>query len=357
VAASSQQKLDTILASLMPMGVQISEGEEDAVLKTITQDGVAPPDFYSTTIYPTDVRINGRWVRASRQRMDAFLVFSQNEKEPEVRCAVMHSLKKDDKVVCGVEGIRIHTHQSSRKHDAFEFMSSGVSSERRVEVAIDAVAWEMQRIREQKGRIVVVAGPVVIHTGAGRYLAWLIRNGFVQALLGGNAIAVHDIEQALFGTSLGVDLKRNTRVHGGHRHHLAAINSIRECGGIPQAVKQGVLRQGVMYECVKKGIPFSLAGSIRDDGPLPDTSMDLIKAQKEYSDLIKDADMILMLSTMLHAIGAGNMTPAGVRIICVDINPAVVTKLADRGSIESTGIVTDVGLFLNLLVARLEDES
>jgi lysine-ketoglutarate reductase/saccharopine dehydrogenase-like protein (TIGR00300 family) len=355
VAASSPEKLDTLIASLMPMGIQISEGDEDVLLKTITQDGVAPSDFYSTTIYPTDIRLNGRWIRASQQRMDAFLVVLHKDSDPKVRCTVMHSLRKGDKVVCGVKGIRIHTHPGGRKHDTFEFMSSGVSSERRVESAIDAVAWEMQRVRERKGRIVVVAGPVVIHTGAGKYLAWLVRNGYVQAFLGGNAIAVHDIEQALFGTSLGVDLKSNIRVQGGHRHHLAAINRLRACGGITRAVKDGVLRQGVMYECVKQGVPFSLAGSIRDDGPLPDTRMDLIEAQKEHAELIKNADMILMLSSMLHSIGVGNMTPAGVRMICVDINPAVVTKLADRGSVESFGIVTDVGLFLNLLVDRLKE--
>ena len=177
----------------------------------------------------------------------------------------------------------------------------------------------------------------------------------MQVFLGGNAIAAHDIEQALFGTSLGVDLKSNVRVHGGHRHHLAAINRIRAHGSISRAVEEGILKQGVMYECVKKGVPFSLAGSIRDDGPLPDTKMDLIEAQKEHACLTKNADLILMLSTMLHSIGVGNMTPAGVRMICVDINPAVVTKLADRGSVESFGIVTDVGLFLNLLVDRLKE--
>lgn len=355
VAATSSEKLETLIALLMPMGIQVTDGDENVRLRTITQDGVAPADFYSTTIYPTDVRLNGRWVRASGQRMDAFLIVSQKDGDPGVRCTVMHSLRKGDHIVCGIKGIRIHSYPKGRKHDTFEFMSSGVSSERRVEVAIEAAAWEMQRIRESDGRIVVVAGPVVIHTGAGKYLAWLVRNGYVQAFLGGNAVAAHDIEQALFGTSLGVDLKSNVRVQGGHRHHLAAINRIRACGNIALAVQQGVLHQGVMYECVKQGVPYSLAGSIRDDGPLPDTKMDLISAQKEHAELIRGADMILMLSTMLHSIGVGNMTPAGVRMICVDINPAVVTKLADRGSMESFGIVTDVGLFLNLLINRLKE--
>jgi lysine-ketoglutarate reductase/saccharopine dehydrogenase-like protein (TIGR00300 family) len=195
---------------------------------------------------------------------------------------------------------------------------------------------------------------VVIHTGAGGHLAWLVREGYVQALLGGNAIAVHDVEQALMGTSLGVDLQQGVAVHGGHRHHLKAINTIRRCGGLAAAVEQGVLKEGIFHACLRRGVPFVLAGSIRDDGPLPDTEMDLIAAQAAYAHALQGAEMVLMLSSMLHSIGVGNMTPAGVKLVCVDINPAVVTKLSDRGSLESVGVVTDVGLFLSMLVRQLQ---
>ena len=206
----------------------------------------------------------------------------------------------------------------------------------------------------------MVAGPVVVHTGGAAYLAWLVREGHVQAVLGGNGVAVHDIEQALLGTSLGVDSKLGASVSGGHRNHLRAINTIRRCGGVRPAVEQGVLTSGIFYECVRREVPFVLAGSIRDDGPLPDTLMDLVQAQEQYARHIRGAAMILMLSSMLHSIGVGNMTPAGVKLVCVDINPAVVTKLSDRGSVESVGIVTDVGSFLSLLthrLGRLENES
>jgi lysine-ketoglutarate reductase/saccharopine dehydrogenase-like protein (TIGR00300 family) len=233
-------------------------------------------------------------------------------------------------------------------------MSSGVSSERRVELVVEQVAWELRKIKDSGGKVVVTAGPVVIHTGGGEHLSRLIREGYVQGLLGGNAIAVHDMEQNILGTSLGVDMKRGVAVRGGHRHHLKIINTVRRFGSISKAVEAGVVISGVMYECVKNNIPFSLAGSIRDDGPLPDTQMNLILAQQEYSQIIQGADMILMLSSMLHSIGVGNMTPAGVRMVCVDINPAVVTKLSDRGSIESVGVVTDVGLFLSLLLQQLD---
>ncbi len=223
-----------------------------------------------------------------------------------------------------------------------------------MELIVEQIAWDLRHIRDQGGKVVVVAGPVVVHTGGSAHLARLIREGYVQALLGGNAIAVHDLEQAMMGTSLGVDMQRGVSVRGGHRHHLKVINKIRGCGNIQAAVEQGVVTSGIFYECVKRQVPFSLAGSIRDDGPLPDTHMNLIEAQQDYARLLEGADMILMLSSMLHSIGVGNMTPSGVKMVCVDINPAVVTKLSDRGSLESVGVVTDVGLFLSLLTRQLE---
>jgi lysine-ketoglutarate reductase/saccharopine dehydrogenase-like protein (TIGR00300 family) len=266
-------------------------------------------------------------------------------------------LEVGEQVVVDVQGIRtIRKTESREKRNAeeFSFMSSGVSSERRVELVVEQVAWELRKIRDAGGKVVVTAGPVVIHTGGGEHLSRLIREGYIQALLGGNAIAVHDIEQSIMGTSLGVDMKRGIAVRGGHRHHLKVINTIRRYGSIAKAVDAGVIKGGVMYECVKNNVPFCLAGSIRDDGPLPDTQMDLIKAQEKYAELLKGAEMILMLSSMLHSIGVGNMTPAGVKMVCVDINPAVVTKLSDRGSVESVGVVTDVGLFLSLLTKQLD---
>ncbi len=359
ISAPSDEVLDKIMGDMIELGAVVGpRGERDAELKAVTQAGVAPDDFLATTIYPTEVRVGGKWLRVQDQRMDGVIVV--DESAATARCVVFRYLNAGDKVVTGSEGVRTIRRTSARDgrgtgqaEQEFSFMGAGVSSERRVELLVDQISWELHRIRERGGRIVVVAGPVVIHTGGGEHLAWLVRHGYVQALLGGNAIAVHDIEQALLGTSLGVDLKVGASVEGGHRHHLRAINTIRRCGSIARAVEQGVLTSGILYECVRRGVPFSLAGSIRDDGPLPETRMDLIQAQEEYSRLLKGADLILMLSSMLHSIGVGNMTPAGVRLVCVDINPAVVTKLSDRGSVESVGVVTDVGLFLNLLTQRL----
>ncbi len=365
VSAPSGEVLDKIAGQLIDLGAVAAPREQsDAELKPVTHPGVAPDDFYATNIYPTEVRIAGRWLRVQDQRMDGIVTVSRptgaGADGVVARCKLLRDLVSGEEVVVGSSGIR--TVRKTEARDArgaqptekeFAFMRGEVSSERRVELVVEQISWEMHRIRGQGGRIAVVAGPVVIHTGGGEYLAWLIRNGYVQALLGGNAIAVHDIEQTLFGTSLGLDLKRGNSVRGGHRHHLRAINTIRRCGGIARAVEQGALTSGVFYDCVRNHVPFALAGSIRDDGPLPETEMNLIQAQADCARLIRGAEMILMLSSMLHSIGVGNMTPAGVRLVCVDINPAVVTKLADRGSIESVGVVTDVGLFLNTLTQRL----
>ncbi|NEP04600.1 MAG: TIGR00300 family protein [Okeania sp. SIO2G4] len=358
VSAPSHEVMEEIMSQLIDIGALVpTEDVEDAKLESVEQDGVAPDDFYVSTIYPTEVRVKGQWIRVQNQRMDGAIAITETDGKIQAKCKVLRDVKIGEKVVVDVIGIRSIRKTESREkrnQEEFSFMSAGVSSERRVELIVEQVAWELRQVRDRGGKIVVTAGPVVIHTGGSEHLAHLIRQGYVQALLGGNAIAVHDIEQSLMGTSLGVDMKQGVAVHGGHRHHLKTINTIRRCGSIAKAVETGILKKGVMYECVKNNVPFCLAGSIRDDGPLPDTQMDLIKAQEEYTELLKGADMVLMLSTMLHSIGVGNMTPAGVKMVCVDINPAVVTKLSDRGSVESVGVVTDVGLFLSLLVAQLE---
>ncbi|MGB3295421.1 MAG: TIGR00300 family protein, partial [Phormidesmis sp.] len=356
VSAPDSTVMDDIMGQLIDLGaVSLPEEATPAALEAVVQAGVAPDDFYVTTIYPSEVLVGEDWVKVEGQRMDGAIAITRESNGPVARCKLLRDLQVGEEVVVGSKGIHtLRTAPSLKtKTDDFSFMGAGVSSERRVELVVEQIAWDLRRIRDRGGKVVVTAGPVVIHTGGSEHLKKLIREGYVHALLGGNAIAVHDIEQSMMGTSLGMDMKRGVSVQGGHRHHLKAINTIRRHGSIANAVEAGVLTSGVMYECVKNNVPFSLAGSIRDDGPLPDTQMDLLEAQTDYARLIEGADLILMLSTMLHSIGVGNMTPAGVKMVCVDINPAVVTKLSDRGSVESTGVVTDVGLFLSLLVQQL----
>jgi lysine-ketoglutarate reductase/saccharopine dehydrogenase-like protein (TIGR00300 family) len=358
VSAPSHDVMEEIVSHLIDLGAVPPPQEAcDTNLELVTKAGVAPDDFYVTTIYPTEVRVRCEWIKVGNQRMDGAIVVSETKTGTSASCKILRDLEVGERVIVGVEGIRTTRKPESREKrnsTEFSFMGAGVSSERKVELVVEQIAWELRQIRDRSGKVVVTAGPVVIHTGGAEHLSSLIRQGYVQALLGGNAIAVHDIEQSLMGTSLGVDMQKGVPVRGGHRHHLKVINLIRRYGSIAEAVEKGVVKKGVMYECVKNNVPFSLAGSIRDDGPLPDTEMDLIKAQTEYAKLLEGTDMILMLSSMLHSIGVGNMTPAGVKMVCVDINPAVVTKLSDRGSVESVGVVTDVGLFLSLLVKQLD---
>ncbi len=340
------EALDEIVAELVSLGCAV-EGDKPVALAPSAADRTVPENFYSTTNHKTEVRLASGWVPVENQRMDACLVVDPAANR--ARCVKLRDIKKGDLVVCGGAGVRVHPHFKSRDKQDFVFMSNEVSSERRVERMVEAIAREMREIRERGGRIVVVAGPVVVHTGGGEHLGRLIRAGYVQAILSGNALAVHDAERALYGTSLGVDLGTGIPAHEGHMNHMRAINAINTAGSLRAAVEKGVLRSGVIYECVKAGVPFVLAGSIRDDGPLPDVLMDLIVAQEKTAEQLVGAEMALILASMLHGIGVGNMLPSWVKTICVDINPAVVTKLADRGSAQAVGIVTDVGLFLRLL--------
>jgi arginine dihydrolase len=347
VSAGSAPALQRLVEELMPLGCHAVE-EHDALLRVADRDGCAPEDFYSTTNMRTHVRVNGRWVEVKRQRMDAVIVVG----DAEAVCRKLREIKAGDRVVCGLEGLRVTPEFRDRERPHFAFMSNEVSSERRVEASVARVA-AMVRGAKARGRVVFAVGPVVIHTGGAVYLSELIRLGYVDVLLSGNALAVHDAELSLFGTSLGVDLEAGVPVYGGHRHHMRAINAINRAGGIRAAVDSGVLTSGIMADCIRKGVEYILAGSIRDDGPIVDTVTDIVEAQDRYTEALASASIVIVLSTMLHGIGVGNMLPAWVPVVCVDINPAVVMKLADRGSSQTIGIVTDVGLFLHQLAKSL----
>ena len=352
VVAPSKETLDKTLEELVELGCYQAQ-ITDAQLKPAPMDRVVPDDFYSTTNHRTYLRFNGAWQEVERQRMDAVIVVDESANGPRAVCRKLRDVRQGEMVVCGAQGIRIQPEFKARDRMGFAFMANEISSERRAETAVRKVAQMMRQIKAEGGRIVFVAGPVVIHTGGTAAFSQIIRQGYVDALLAGNAIAVHDIEHTLYGTSLGVDLENGIPIEEGHKNHMRAINVINRHGSIKGAVEAGVLRGGVMYECVKHGVPFVLAGSIRDDGPLPDTEMDLIVAQEAYARQLEGAQMVICLSSMLHSIGVGNMTPSWVRMVCVDINPAVVTKLSDRGSQQTVGIVTDVGTFLDLLAQQL----
>ncbi len=348
IDAEDEGSMRKILSQLLGLGCSMVESG-DAALTTVARDKCAPEDFYSTTNYRTYVRLNDQWVEVENQRMDAMIVVNGDR----AACRRLRDLKAGDRVVIGMGGIRVVPESKERDRLAFAFMSNGISSERQVETAVKQTAALIEQARAADQKIIVVAGPVVVHTGGAAPLARLIREGYVNAILSGNALGVHDIEAALLGTSLGIRQSDGRQEEHGHRNHMRAINAIYHCGGIRGAVESGKLRSGIMYECVKANIPVVLAGSLRDDGPLPDTITDMNQAQDAYAEQLRGAGLVLCLGSMLHSIAVGNMLPSWVKIVCVDINPAVATKVSDRGTGQAVGVVTDVGLFLDLLARTL----
>jgi lysine-ketoglutarate reductase/saccharopine dehydrogenase-like protein (TIGR00300 family) len=353
VETPTRQQMEHVLAQLLAIGCSPADAG-DASLGLVERDRCAPEDFYSTSNHHTFVRLNGDYVEVKNQRMDAMIVVTGvGTPAPEATCRRLRDLKAGDMVVTGMRGIRVTPESKERDRLAFSFMSNEISSERQVETAVRQTAALARQAKEQGRTIVAVAGPVVVHTGGVTGLSRLIRGHWVDAVLSGNALGVHDIESALFGTSLGIRLEDGRQAEHGHRNHMRAINAIYHAGGIKGAVESGRLKSGVMYECVKNDVPFVLAGSLRDDGPLPETITDMNAAQDAYAAVVKSAGLVLCLGSMLHSIATGNMLPSWVKIVCVDINPAVATKVSDRGTGQAVGVVTDVGLFLDLLSKEL----
>ena len=351
IKADTQERLDDIVRAVHEHGAAPT-AQRDCEVEVADMNGAFPERFYSTTNYRTQVRIAKEWIDVDDQEMDCGIVLDVKKKT--ARCIAMVHVKKGDAIVVGHHGVRVLPAESAARTSLFEFMSSAVSSEKPKGVTVREIAATMKRTKTAGEKILAVLGPAVVHTGSVEYICELIRLGYLNVLFAGNALATHDIEQALYGTSLGVWLDRGLPADEGHEHHLRAINAIRRLGGIESAVKQNVLKSGIMFECVQHNIPFVLAGSIRDHGPLPEVITDTLVAPDALREKIKGVGFCLMMATMLHSIATGNLLPAWVRVACVDINPATVTKLADRGSHQTVGVVTDAEPFLRALLAELK---
>lgn len=351
VQAESEAKLNEILAAIADHGAMPTAGQ-DCRLEEADCDTAFPEGFYSTTNQRTEVRLGGHWVEVADQEMDCGVLV--DAAAGTARCVAMIDVRRGQKYVVGHAGVRVYPESRGPDHSAFGFMNSAVSTEKPKGAATREVARAMHQARLAGGKILVVGGPAIIHTGSAEHLCQLIREGYVHKLFAGNALATHDIEHALFGTSLGVRLDSGDIVDAGHEHHLRAINRMRRLGGIRRAVELGELTHGIMYECVQHGVDFLLAGSIRDDGPLPDVITDVLVAQEKMREKIRDVTFCLMIATTLHSIAVCNLLPAWVRVVCVDINPSTVIKLYDRGSFQTVGLVTDVEPFLRSLLAELQ---
>ncbi len=350
VYASTDAHLLSIVRELHTLGATSPEVEE-VVVEPAPADMVAPRGFYSTTNHPTHVRADGRWTNVEDISMDRVVVLDGGK----ASCVLLSDVREGDMVVVGERGVRVSLPERPRRRSIFGFMGGEVSSERPTTTIIHQIAEEIVHTKKEGGKIAVVGGPAIVHTGAAPSLAWLIREGYVDALLAGNALAVHDIEYALYGTSLGMDIETSTPLTHGHRNHLYAINEVMAYGSIRAAVEGGLIKKGIMYECVSNDVPYVLAGSIRDDGPLPDVITDSLEAKKATERLVEQCEMVLMFSTMLHSIAVGNVLPSYVKTICVDVNPSTVTKLMDRGSAQAIGLVSDIGVLLPTLVRALEE--
>ncbi|WP_425397379.1 TIGR00300 family protein [Aeoliella sp.] len=354
VYAEDQETLDEILAQISDHGATPTAGQ-DCRLVEADIDGALPEGFYSSTNQRTEIRLDGQWTEVADQEMDCGVVLDSESGQP--RCLPMTDVRRGMQVVVGHAGVRVFPLERQDAGHAFSFMNSSVSTEKPKRVVVREIAQALLANRNGPGKSLLVGGPAIIHTGSGPLVSELIRRGYLQKLFAGNALATHDIEQSLFGTSLGVNVQDAQIAEAGHEHHLRAINRIRRAGSIAGAVEQGVLTSGIMHDCVKHDVEFLLAGSIRDDGPLPDVVTDALEAQRQMRVGLKDVTFCLMVATMLHSVAVGNLLPAWVKVVCVDINPSTVIKLADRGSFQTVGLVTDVEPFFRSLLAELDELS
>ncbi|MEX2112526.1 MAG: TIGR00300 family protein [Pirellulales bacterium] len=349
VGAQSAEQLAELLGQIGDHGA-VPTAQQDCKLVVADIDGAFPEGFYSSTNQRTEVRVAGLWIPVADQEMDCGVAVEAGR----ARCVAMSDVEVGTPFIVGHGGVRVFPAERSTERQAFEFMNSAVSSEKPKGVAIRRVAQQLFHTRQSGGQTLLVGGPAIVHTGSDAHVCRLLRSGYIHKLFAGNALATHDIEQALFGTSLGVHLERGDLAEAGHEHHLRAINRIRRVGGIRRAVETGVLTSGIMYECVRGDVDFLLAGSIRDDGPLPEVITDVIEAQRQMRERIRGVTFCLMIATTLHSIAVGNLLPASVKVVCVDINPSTVIKLNDRGSFQTVGLVTDVEPFLRALVQEIE---
>jgi hypothetical protein len=372
VSAATDAVMQKVLAQIADHGA-VPTANQDCRRVTADMDGAFPEGFYSTTNQRTEIRLGGHWIEVADQEMDCGIVVeeigvgcqvsgvSHNPKRetraptPSVaaRCIPMIDVRRGMSIATGHAGIRVFPVERATVRSDFTFMSSGVSTEKPKGALVREIARDLVINRRGGGKTLIVGGPAIVHTGSGPAMCQLIRGGYIDKLFAGNALATHDIEQALFGTSLGVHLADASVAETGHEHHLRAINRIRRCGSIRAAVEQGVLTSGIMYECVKHNVEFLLAGSIRDDGPLPDVITDVLEAQRQMRSAIRNVTFCLMIATLLHSVAVGNLLPAWVKVVCIDINPSTVIKLSDRGSFQTLGLVTDVEPFLRALVQEV----
>lgn len=366
VQADSPQLLDEILQAIQPHGAVVDQ-IADCTIAPAPKEGVLPDSFYATSHLPTQVRVKDQWLDVEAIEMDLAIRISGDP--PKAHTVPMAEVKTGDMIVTGRSGVRVFPLERPKERDVFAFMEAQVSSERPHQHIITDVAKRMRMIRDNRHKaltqgeaacdpelgtkVLLVGGPAIVHAGGRDALSWLIDEGFIHLLFCGNALAAHDMEASVYGTSLGYGLCAGRTVPHGHEHHLRTINMVRSAGSIKQAVESGLIKNGIMASCIRQNVEMVLAGSIRDDGPLPNVITDSVQAQGAMRAALPGVGLAIMIATTLHAIATGNCLPAKVPTVCVDINPAVPTKLSDRGSFQAVGLVMDSSSFLRQLAQEL----
>lgn len=354
VSAETKDLLDELILRLRQHGAEVVE-RVDAQLAKAPIDGVFPHDFYVTTSQQTFVRIDSKEIEVRPAMMDSAIAVDRKKRT--ARAVKFFDVSKGDEIVTGHQGVRVVPVQRSTSHtDVFQFINTSVGADEPKSAIIRELAKELKAARNAKGKIAVVGGPAVVRTDAGEHLEKLIELGYVDRLFTGNAFAAYDVERALFGTSLGVNPDR-ALAGGGHENHMRAINIIRECGGIAAAVQKKIVTRGVMHACVRHKVDIVLTGSIRDEGPIPGVTTDVVEAQKIMREKLADVTHVLLLSTVQHSLAVAAMLAPTVKTVCVDLDPSAVERATEHQPLQSIGLVTDVEPFLHELAACLSDLS
>jgi lysine-ketoglutarate reductase/saccharopine dehydrogenase-like protein (TIGR00300 family) len=346
VSAETGEALDELILRLRQQGAEVVERANAQVAAT-PADGVFPTDFYVTTNQQTFVRFDGKEIEVQPAIINSAIALDR--KKGAARAVKFFDVKKGDEIVIGHQGIRVVPLQRATTHtDVFQFINTTVGAEEPKSAIIREIAEELRRAHNAKGKIAIVAGPAIVRTGAGQHLVRLIEAGYVDRLFAGNLFAAYDVERALFGTSLGINPDLAV-ARGGHENHLRAINTIREAGGISAAVRQKILTGGILHACVRHEVDIVLTGGIRDEGPIPGVTTDVIEAQKIMRQKLADISHVILLAALQHSLAVASMLATNVKTVCVDIDPPAVERAIEHQPLQSIGLVTDVEPFLREL--------
>src|SRR5438874_2480279 len=346
VSAETREALDEVILRLRQQGAEVME-RANAQVASAPADGIFPRDFYVTTNQQTFIRFSGKEIEVRPAIINSAIAVDR--KKSTARAVKFFDVNKGDEIIVGHQGVRVVPMQRATTHtDVFQFINTIVGADEAKSAIIRAIGEELRGARSAKGKTAIVAGPAIVRTGAGEHLVRLIEAGYVDRVFAGNSFAEYDVKSALFGTALGFD-PHSALPPGGHENHLRAINTIRQAGGIAAAVEQKILTKGILHACVAHEVDIVLTGAIRDEGPLPGVTTDIIEAQKIMRTKLADVTHVLLLAALQHSLAVASMLATNVKTVCVDIAPSSVERAIEHQPLQSIGLVTDIEPFLREL--------